>query len=88
MVVDGSVYTAADDASWAVVGTDLSNEILNSDRQRVYDSFMEGCRRKAGDMAYSMCDNDDNHRRHMNVNQPRSVRSIIVSIVKVFDEIL
>jgi hypothetical protein len=69
------VYTAYDDATWAVVTSRLSN----SPKQTEYNDFMEQCRQNAGDetRAAHYCDGDEAHRLQMNMYQPRSVRACV-----------
>jgi hypothetical protein len=62
-------YKIEDDASWAVLSNHLSNDVLGSDRQGLYNDYMRKCRIKGGDQ----CDRDENHRMQMNMYQPRSV---------------
>jgi hypothetical protein len=76
----GAVYSAIDDASWAVWNTTISDTILGSDRQRIYNEFMAGCRQAAGDSAEDLCDRDENFRLNMNMFQPRSVRTYYLKI--------
>ncbi|KAL7572539.1 hypothetical protein ACA910_000362 [Epithemia clementina (nom. ined.)] len=62
------VYTAFDDASWAITSHNLSNHFLNYDRQAVYDSFIAECIKNS-----ERCEEDNNMRIRMNVEQPASV---------------
>lgn len=64
-------YTANDDATWAVVSSNLSD----ATKQIEYDFFMEACRASAGDEAHHLCDKDEAYRLQMNMYQPRSVRT-------------
>lgn len=62
------VYTAFDDASWAITSHNLSSSIVNSDKQATYDAFIAECVEHD-----ESCERDNNHRIRMNVLQPRSV---------------
>ena len=44
----GGEYTAFDDASWAIVSTNLSSRV-DKNRQSIYDEFIRGCHGAAGD---------------------------------------
>lgn len=75
--IDGSdfvSYSVYDDASWAVLDSQLNNDILCSNRQGLYNEFMEKCREAAGDNAEHLCNRDESFRMQMNMYQPRSVR--------------
>lgn len=67
-------YNIIDDASWAVWDSNLSNEILRSNRQEFYENFMTSCRVAAGDDWFDLCDDEDEVRMYMNRFQPSSVR--------------
>ena len=62
------VYTASDDASWAITSQNLSNDILNSDKQAVYDTFITECVSRDKN-----CEAENKIRIKMNVEQPKSV---------------
>jgi hypothetical protein len=73
-----ATYSAFDDASWAVLDNELSNDILGSDRQGLYNHFMEGCSVAAGSDADRICREDERNRLYMNSNQPAAVSMQIV----------
>jgi prolyl 4-hydroxylase len=64
-------YTAADDASWAIFSTNLS-DILAPDKQALYDHFIEGCTKRG---LGESCAEDDEQRMEMNRDQPSSVHN-------------
>lgn len=74
---DPFVYTAHDDATWAV----MSNQLSSPDKQGEYNEFMESCRVAAGEGAQTYCDNDESYRISMNMRQPQSVSAIIYAVV-------
>jgi hypothetical protein len=78
--LDTGFYTTYDDASWAVVTSNLTTP----SKQVIYDAFMKGCRDACYDddkdeeftseRARRLCDSTEQQRLHMNMYQPRSVR--------------
>lgn len=68
-------YNAYDDATWAVVTSQLSDP----QKQMEYNEFMDQCRKHAGDpsSAAHFCDDDEANRLQMNMYQPRSVRQSV-----------
>ena len=60
------------DASWAIRSANLSSKFGN--KQSLYDDFMDGCRRAAGDSAKNDCDDGESFRLKMNRYQPGAMR--------------
>mmetsp|Transcript_27560 Transcript_27560/g.75889 ORF Transcript_27560/g.75889 Transcript_27560/m.75889 type:complete len:859 (+) Transcript_27560:206-2782(+) len=60
-----SLYTAHDDASWAIVSTHLSSQ-LSSDKQSIYDNFIRECVEGSGEA----CRRHDMQRLDQNLRQP------------------
>lgn len=70
-----AVVGAADyglDCSFPIQNHEMSCGDLLGDRQKVYDNFMEGCRRFYGSKAAS-CDSYENDRIEMSYRQPQSM---------------
>jgi prolyl 4-hydroxylase len=67
-------YTPADDASWAIMSTDLSS-ILGEDKQSLYDQFIADCNEAAWsqDKGDNVCTEDEEWRMKMNIEQPPNV---------------
>ena len=70
---ESTAYNCFDDASWAVKTQRVSDRLTPS-RRVAYDKFLESCRTAAGEEnAWRLCDKEEQHRLHMNVDQPPSV---------------
>lgn len=60
------------DCSFPIHSKDLSCGNLLGDRKKVYDDFMEGCRKFYGKKGY-LCDITENDRIEMSKRQPMSM---------------
>jgi len=71
--VDTSSYAFDSDASWAIISTNLSNQL--GDKKSMYQTFMEDCNMASKRKGEEPCDDSENHRIYMNAHQPRSMKN-------------
>lgn len=72
--IEESIYTAFDDASWAITNFNLSNKL--GDKQSQYDAFMVQCIKSAPPgKGEAYCERQEMERMQRNFLQPQAVRN-------------